>query len=85
MAAAPISRSVLASDAWRVLKGNALERIAELQVQLESTQNTEQMTMATRGRIAELRQWLRLEEAPADVPRPGDTFAVGSKRAVMSG
>lgn len=68
----PLAAKHFKSDAWRELRASIVARIEQLRTDNDAFDNTEHMTAANRGRIAELKALLALEEAPAEVPRAGD-------------
>lgn len=69
-----LERRDLNTDAWAHLKADIAARIAQLHTENESLTLDHDKTQALRGRIAELRKLLALEEAPVaepDRPLPG--------------
>lgn len=65
-----LRKSDFKSDVWERLSARLTAQIEILRDNLESRENTEASSAATRGRISALREILALERAPADALGP---------------
>ena len=71
----PLLKKDLSTDTWSRVREHLQGRVDALLVQLECDSDHD-TTTAIRGRLREARDLLRLETAPANVPRPGDRLAL---------
>jgi hypothetical protein len=75
MATSTLRRADFKTDSWERLRTYLETRRAELREQIEGDADHD-TTIKLRGRIAELTALLRLEKAPAEVPRTGAVLSV---------